>query len=80
LWPPPPPPPPKNPCTGAAGYADLGIQPMKVTEGLPIEAIRYQRTGTHTCSTCGYAVGVVDGLGWAGLGWTGLQLAGYGWA
>lgn len=26
-------------------YADLGIQPMKVTEGLPIEAVRYQRVG-----------------------------------
>lgn len=30
---------------GSLGYADLGIVPLKVTEGLAIEAIRYQRTG-----------------------------------
>jgi NADH dehydrogenase (ubiquinone) 1 alpha subcomplex subunit 9 len=33
---------------GALGYAELGILPMKVTEGLAIEAIRYQRTGGYS--------------------------------
>lgn len=33
---------------GAMTYADLGIIPMKVTEGLPIEAVRYQRTGGYS--------------------------------
>lgn len=33
---------------GALGYADLGILPMKVTEGLPLEAIRFQRTGGYS--------------------------------
>uniref|UniRef100_A0A383VU92 NAD-dependent epimerase/dehydratase domain-containing protein n=1 Tax=Tetradesmus obliquus TaxID=3088 RepID=A0A383VU92_TETOB len=33
---------------GSLGYADLGILPMKVTEGFPIEAIRYQRTGGYS--------------------------------
>lgn len=29
-------------------YKDLGIVPMKVTEGLAIEAVRYQRTGGYS--------------------------------
>lgn len=32
---------------GSLGYTDLGIVPLKVTEGLAIEAIRYQRTGEY---------------------------------
>lgn len=33
---------------GSLGYTDLGIVPLKVTEGLAIEAIRYQRTGGYS--------------------------------
>ena len=33
---------------GALGYADLGIKPMKVTDGMPIEAVRYQRVGGYS--------------------------------
>ncbi len=40
---------------GSLGYSDLDIVPLKVTEGLPIEAIRYQRTGdpSWSSSSCG---------------------------
>lgn len=33
---------------GVSSYADLGISPIKVTEGMPIEAVRYQRTGGYS--------------------------------
>jgi NADH dehydrogenase (ubiquinone) 1 alpha subcomplex subunit 9 len=33
---------------GALTYNDLGIVPMKVTEGMPIEAVRYQRVGGYS--------------------------------
>lgn len=32
---------------GVAGYADLGIQPRSVTEGLPIEHVRHARSGGY---------------------------------
>lgn len=35
-------------AAGALTYQDLGINPMKVTEGLPIEAVRYQRVGGYS--------------------------------
>eukprot|EP00879_Flechtneria_rotunda_P002683 GHRR01002889.1.p2 GENE.GHRR01002889.1~~GHRR01002889.1.p2 ORF type:complete len:173 (+),score=58.59 GHRR01002889.1:1284-1802(+) len=33
---------------GVLGYKELGIVPVKVTEGMAIEAIRYERVGGYT--------------------------------
>ena len=52
---------------GVPGFAQLDVEPHRVTEGLPIEYLRFYRSG-------GYDFGATGGWrGWA-LGWGGWAL------